>query len=82
MATTPPFVAAADADAVEAALRTQLAGLPSRSSFYADLFAEHGIRPEDFDVSSLQQQLLANGAYLREPLESVKVKDESFAISA
>ena len=48
MAVTPPFVGPADADAVAAALRTQLAGLPARSSFYADLFAEHGIGPEDF----------------------------------
>ena len=48
MAITPPFVTAADADAVAAALRKQLGGLPSRSSFYADLFAEHGIRPENF----------------------------------
>ena len=48
MAVTPPFVAADDADAVAAALRTQLAGLPARSPFYADLFAEYGIRPEDF----------------------------------
>ena len=49
MAVTPPFVAPADADAVTAALRTQLAGLPARSPFYADLFAEHGIGPEDFE---------------------------------
>ncbi len=44
-----PFVADADADAVTAALRTQLAGLPDRSPFYADLFAEHGIGPEAFE---------------------------------
>jgi phenylacetate-CoA ligase len=49
MAVTPPFVAPADADAVIAALRTQLAALPARSPFYADLFAEHGVRPQDFE---------------------------------
>ena len=48
MTATPPFVRATDADAVAAALRTQLANLPARSPFYADLFAAHGIRPEDF----------------------------------
>jgi phenylacetate-CoA ligase len=48
MAVQPPFVAPADADAVTAALRTQLQGLPARSPFYAGLFAEHGIGPEDF----------------------------------
>ena len=48
----------------------------------AVMCARQGIRPEDVDVSSLQEELRANGAYLREPLESVKVKDESFAISA
>ncbi|HEY7223905.1 MAG TPA: AMP-binding protein [Micromonosporaceae bacterium] len=40
---TPPFVARADVDAVVAALRTQLEGLPARSPFYADLFAAHGV---------------------------------------
>jgi phenylacetate-CoA ligase len=49
MASTPPFLSPADADAITPALRSQLAGLPARSSFYADLFAEHGIRPEDFE---------------------------------
>ena len=48
MAVTPGLVAPADADAVTGALRAQLAGLPARSPFYADLFAEHGISPEDF----------------------------------
>ncbi|MEV5408202.1 hypothetical protein AB0K60_05060 [Thermopolyspora sp. NPDC052614] len=43
--TTPGFVAAEDRDAVTAMLRTQLAGLPARSPFYADLFAEHGVDP-------------------------------------
>lgn len=42
---TPGFVAAEDRDAVTAMLRTQLAGLPARSPFYADLFAEHGVDP-------------------------------------
>jgi phenylacetate-CoA ligase len=49
MALTPPFIAPADADAVATALRTQLAGLTARSAFYADLFAENGTRPEDFE---------------------------------
>ena len=49
MAVTPPFILAADADAAVAALRTQLAGLPARSPFYADLFAAHGIGPDDFE---------------------------------
>jgi phenylacetate-CoA ligase len=48
MAVHPPFVAPANVDAVAVALQNQLAGLPARSSFYADLFAEHGVRPEDF----------------------------------
>lgn len=46
MGTTPPFVARADADAVLEALGRQLAGLPGRSPFYADLFAEHGVGPK------------------------------------
>lgn len=43
--TTPGFVAPEDRDAVTAMLLTQLAGLPARSPFYADLFAAHGIDP-------------------------------------
>ncbi|GAA5167394.1 MULTISPECIES: phenylacetate--CoA ligase family protein [Amycolatopsis] len=39
------FVAPEDRDAVTAALRTQLDGLPARSPFYADSFAEHGVTP-------------------------------------
>ncbi|GIH23986.1 phenylacetate--CoA ligase [Acrocarpospora phusangensis] len=42
---TPGFVAPEDRDAVTAMLRTQLAGLPARSPFYARLFAEHGADP-------------------------------------
>ncbi|MGN9786430.1 phenylacetate--CoA ligase family protein [Nonomuraea sp. ZG12] len=42
---TPGFVAAEDRNAVTAMLRTQLAGLPARSPFYAGLFAEHGTDP-------------------------------------
>lgn len=48
MAIPPPFVGRADADAVAAALRTQLEGLPARSAFYADLFAEHGVSAKAF----------------------------------
>jgi phenylacetate-CoA ligase len=48
MAVHPPFVAPANVDAVAGALQNQLAGLPARSPFYADLFAEHGVRPEEF----------------------------------
>ncbi len=44
----PPFVAPADVGPVTAALRAQLAGLPDRSPFYADLFAEHGTGPAAF----------------------------------
>jgi phenylacetate-CoA ligase len=50
MAGTPPFVARADADAVAAALRHQLEGLPGRSPFYADLFAEHGVAGKAFET--------------------------------
>lgn len=42
---TPSFVAPADREAVTALLRAQLEALPDRSPFYADLFAEHGIKP-------------------------------------
>lgn len=42
------FVAPDDRDAVTAMLRAQLEALPSRSAFYADLFAEHGIEPAAF----------------------------------
>jgi phenylacetate-CoA ligase len=49
MAVHPPFVAAANVDAVAAAMQNQLAGLPARSSFYADLFAAHGVRAKDFE---------------------------------
>jgi phenylacetate-CoA ligase len=48
MAVTPPFVAGSDVDAVTAALRDQLAGLPARSPFYADLFTEYGVGPQAF----------------------------------
>jgi phenylacetate-CoA ligase len=43
MTVTSSFVARADVDAVVAALRAQLAGLPERSPFYAELFARHGV---------------------------------------
>lgn len=43
--TAPGFVAPEDRDAVTAMLREQLAGLPARSPFYADLFAGHGVGP-------------------------------------
>src|SRR5262245_52360500 len=49
MTPTPPFVARADEDAITEALRVQLAGLPARSPFYADLFPEHGVRPEKLE---------------------------------
>jgi phenylacetate-CoA ligase len=39
----PGFVAPEDRDAVTAMLGAQLAGLPARSPFYADLFAAHGV---------------------------------------
>jgi phenylacetate-CoA ligase len=42
------FVAAIDRDAVTGLLRRQLAALPARSPFYADLFARNGIEPEKF----------------------------------
>ncbi|TDE41595.1 phenylacetate--CoA ligase family protein [Nonomuraea mesophila] len=41
----PGFVAAEDRETVTAMLRAQLAGLPARSPFYADLFAGHGVDP-------------------------------------
>lgn len=44
----PSFVTPEDRDAVTDLLRHQLTGLPARSPFYADLFAEHGIRAADF----------------------------------
>ncbi|WP_425826405.1 phenylacetate--CoA ligase family protein [Streptomyces fractus] len=47
---TPSFVAAADRNAVTAALRAQLTALPDRSPFYADLFAEHGVAPAAFQT--------------------------------
>jgi phenylacetate-CoA ligase len=47
---TPSFVMPADREAVTAMLRTQLGGLPARSAFYADLFAEHGITPSAFSA--------------------------------
>ncbi|HEY7487105.1 MAG TPA: AMP-binding protein [Streptosporangiaceae bacterium] len=40
-----PFVAPDDRDAVTALLGAQLARLPGRSPFYADLFAAHGADP-------------------------------------
>lgn len=45
---TPSFVAAEDEEAVTELLRAQLEGLPSRSPFAADLFAEHGVTPAMF----------------------------------
>ncbi|MFY1637999.1 phenylacetate--CoA ligase family protein [Solwaraspora sp. WMMB335] len=48
MTAAPTFVAPTDVDAVTATLRSQLAGLPARSPFYADLFAGHGIDPVAF----------------------------------
>jgi phenylacetate-CoA ligase len=45
---TPSFVAPEDRDAVTELLRAQLAGLPARSPFYADLFAEHGVDASAF----------------------------------
>lgn len=45
---TPSFVAAQDEEAVTELLRAQLEGLPSRSPFAADLFAEHGVTPAMF----------------------------------
>lgn len=47
-APVPGFVAPADAEAVTDLLRAQLEGLPARSPFYADLFAEHGIDASAF----------------------------------
>ncbi|HET6503758.1 MAG TPA: AMP-binding protein [Amycolatopsis sp.] len=47
---TPSFVRSTDREAVTAMLRTQLGGLPARSPFYADLFAEHGITPAAFSA--------------------------------
>jgi phenylacetate-CoA ligase len=44
----PSFVTPEDRDAVTHLLRQQLAALPARSPFYADLFAEHGIRAHAF----------------------------------
>ncbi|HEY4421577.1 MAG TPA: phenylacetate--CoA ligase family protein, partial [Pseudonocardia sp.] len=38
----PSFTAPEDREAVTELLRAQLEGLPARSPFYADLFAEHG----------------------------------------
>lgn len=46
---TPSFVAPDDRDAVFDLLRAQLDGLPARSAFYAEKFAEHGITPAAFD---------------------------------
>ena len=46
--TVTSFVAPGDRDAVTGLLRRQLAGLPERSPFYADLFTEHGVRPANF----------------------------------
>ncbi|GHF49723.1 phenylacetate-CoA ligase [Amycolatopsis bartoniae] len=42
---TSGFVAPEDRDAVTRALRAQLDGLPARSPFYTDLFAQHAITP-------------------------------------
>ncbi|GLY65591.1 phenylacetate--CoA ligase family protein [Amycolatopsis taiwanensis] len=42
---TPSFVAPADREAVTSLLRAQLDALPARSPFYAEKFAEHGIKP-------------------------------------
>lgn len=44
------FVAAGDSEAVSALLRAQLDGLPARSPFYADLFAEHAVQPATFET--------------------------------
>jgi phenylacetate-CoA ligase len=44
----PSFVTPADRDAVTDLLRRQLAALPARSPFYADLFARHGVGPDAF----------------------------------
>lgn len=45
---TSSFVPPSEAEAVEALLREQLSGLPARSPFYADLFAEHGVTATAF----------------------------------
>ena len=42
------FVAPEDRESVTELLRAQLEGLPARSPFYADLFAEHGVTPAAF----------------------------------
>lgn len=44
----PSFVTPEDRDAVTRLLRRQLAALPARSPFYADLFAERGVRVDAF----------------------------------
>jgi len=42
------FLASEDREPVTAVLRAQLEGLPARSPFYADLFAEHDVDPSAF----------------------------------
>jgi phenylacetate-CoA ligase len=53
----PSFTAPEDREALTELLRAQLEGLPARSPFYADLFAEHGVTAAAFasldDLSKL-----------------------------
>ncbi|SFS79178.1 phenylacetate--CoA ligase family protein [Saccharopolyspora flava] len=46
---TPSFTTPDDREVVFELLRAQLEGLPARSAFYADAFAEHGVTPQAFD---------------------------------
>ena len=63
----PGFVTPEDRDAVTHLLRRHLAGLPARSPFYADLFAEHGITPHAFaDLADLARFPFTDKQMLRD----------------